>query len=131
MNSAEAQRKREAAELKSRTRQFQQGELFDDDDLADLIAAIICSNPESADQLTLYLLIILDGMGEAAPDNVRRAIEDSVRFAFQSTETFAAALELYTLGQRGLLSGSFPRDSIREIIRSRGLKGDKTNADER
>ncbi|HEY6333251.1 MAG TPA: hypothetical protein VI756_28260, partial [Blastocatellia bacterium] len=98
----------------------------DDDGLADLIASIICNNPGAADELTLYL-IILDAAGEAAPENVRRAIDKSVRFAFQFIETFAAALELYTLGQRGLLGGPRPRDSIREIIRSRGLKNTKTN----
>jgi hypothetical protein len=109
-------------------------ELFDDEGLAESIASITGNSPESADELTLHLLIILDAAGETAPESVRRTIEQSVRLAFQSTETLAAALELYILGQRGLLSGPLPRDSILEIMTSRGLKdgdGTRINADEK
>jgi hypothetical protein len=112
-------------------RKFDDVRLFDDEGLAESIASITGDSPESADELTLYLLIILDAVGETAPESVRRTIEQSVRLAFQSTETFAAALELYILGQRGLLSGPLPRDSIREIMTSRGAKGWRRNADER
>ncbi|HYL99633.1 MAG TPA: hypothetical protein VEZ90_11820 [Blastocatellia bacterium] len=44
-----------------------------------------------------------------------------MRLAFQFTETFDAALELYTLGQRGFLTGPLsPKEMIRKLIRSQG-----------
>ncbi|HKV39010.1 MAG TPA: hypothetical protein VJX67_07345, partial [Blastocatellia bacterium] len=62
--------------------------------------------------------------------SVRRVIEQSVRLAFQSTETFAAALDLYTLGQRGLLSGPLPaKDLIRELAASLGQGCRRRNYD--
>ena len=100
-------------------RKFDDIELFDDEGLAESIASITCNSPESADELTLYLLIILDALGETAPKGATRTIKQSVRFAFQSTETFEAALELYMLGQRGMPGGPLPpKDLIRQAIQA-------------
>ncbi|HYL99634.1 MAG TPA: hypothetical protein VEZ90_11825, partial [Blastocatellia bacterium] len=41
-------------------------ELFDDSALADSIAAITRNNPAAAEELTQYLLVVLDGLGETA-----------------------------------------------------------------
>jgi hypothetical protein len=98
-------------------------DLFDDYGLADSVAAITCRSPEAAREMTRYLLILLDGLGEAAPATVKRALEQSVKLAFQFTETFDAALELYTVGQRGFLTGPLsPKDLIRELVASRGAR---------
>ncbi|MGH9765378.1 MAG: hypothetical protein ACREAC_31475, partial [Blastocatellia bacterium] len=95
-------------------------ELFDDYELADSIASITGKKPEAADELTMYLLIIMDGLGTEMPEQVRRALERSVEFAFQFTETYHGALELYTLGQRGYLTGHLSaKELIQELIRNR------------
>lgn len=96
-------------------------DLFDDYGLGDLVATVTGKRPEAADELAMYLLIILDGLGDVAPKPVRGAIERSVELAFQYTSTFQAALELYTLGQRGLLTGRFSaEDLIRQLVVTHG-----------
>ena len=98
--------------------------LFDDYGLADLVAEITGKNSRAADELAMYLLIIVDGLnddlGGEIPARVRRALERAVELAFQFTETYQAALELYTLGQRGYLTGHLSaKELIRELIASR------------
>ncbi|HKV41306.1 MAG TPA: hypothetical protein VJX67_19020 [Blastocatellia bacterium] len=96
-------------------------ELFDDYGLLDSVATITGKNPEAADELTMYLLLILDGLGDTGSETVRNTLRQSVKIAFQFTNTFEAALELYTLGQRGLVTGPLsPRDIIRGLVVSRG-----------
>jgi hypothetical protein len=54
--------------------QFPDNELFDDYGLADSVAAITGRSPESAEELTSYLLLILEALGEGAPETVRRTL---------------------------------------------------------
>ena len=105
-------------------------ELFDDYGLEDMIAAITGNRPEAADELTMFLLVIIDGLGGEMPEPVRRALERSVELAFQFTETYRSALELYTLGQRGYLTGHLSaRDLVRELIGKRGQAEAQPRAD--
>jgi len=95
-------------------------ELFDDYELANSIAVITTKDAKAADELSMYLLILMDTLGGAMPEEVRRALDRSVELAFQFTATYHAALELYTFCQRGYLSGHLSAEGlIREAIANR------------
>ncbi|HEY6331287.1 MAG TPA: hypothetical protein VI756_18320 [Blastocatellia bacterium] len=57
-------------------------DLFDDYDLAESIAKIIRQHGVSADEFTMYSLIILDGLANTPCEQVKRTIRRSVEFAF-------------------------------------------------
>src|SRR5690242_18977804 len=65
-------------------------DLFEEVGLLDSITAITGKEPEAADELAFFLLIILDGLCGGGPDPVRNAQNLSVRAAFQLTHTFRA-----------------------------------------
>jgi hypothetical protein len=89
-------------------------ELFDNYGLAEMIAAITGEDPEAADEFAMYALIMLDGLDATAALEVKRALERSVRLAFQFSETCSAAFDLYVLSRRGMLMG---KQSAVELIR--------------
>ncbi|HEY6328138.1 MAG TPA: hypothetical protein VI756_02295 [Blastocatellia bacterium] len=92
-------------------------DLFDDYGLAETIVAITRKQPNAADEFTMYLLIIMRALGTDMPEQVRRTLDRSVELAFQFTSTYRAALELYTSGQRGYLTGEISAEAlIREVI---------------
>jgi hypothetical protein len=94
--------------------------LFDDDGLADTIAAITARTPQAADEFNFYILLVIDGLRSGASDQVSEVLKRSVELAFPFTETFKAALDLYILDKSGRLTGrGTSGELIRDLIRTR------------
>ena len=95
-------------------------ELYDETGLADAVAIITGRRPEGADEFSMYILLLIDGLASRGAEGVKTVMERSVELTFPFTETFRAALDLYILDKRGLMTGhGTSGDLIRDLIKAR------------
>ena len=79
---------------------------MDDEVLAAQIAAIVGRSSSAADEFSLLLLSVLEDIESGPRALVAATPHRAVELAFGHTDTWHAALELYTLDKRGILTCS-------------------------